>query len=384
MSRCLASLAFGLIVCSHAAPVSLAQEPSAEAVLKTHDLRRSGVTYVLPAEAEVQKRLNEARTLYQRLTLARMQQREFEQGAWDTKQMIQQMTQQRIMLNQQLSQMATTQEYNRVVGMINQINDQIHLMSQQLADPAMRKGIDAQIPARREAYLQAVLDLRQVVDKAHAAYEELARAEDVTSALAALNEKSKVKYTLGPSRTFLANVKLLEKVEGLVLSETVELRKEGGIYWVDVTFNGKVTRPLAFDTGASSVVLPAGLAAEIGLKPDKDDPTVRVQVADGSTVEAKQSTIPSVRVGKFTVKDVSCIVMPAAKEGVPPLLGQTFLKNFIHKFNGESGTLVLTEVETPEAEKPAPRAKAAPRSSRPNVKRQAPVIERPPAPAGPG
>jgi predicted aspartyl protease len=64
-----------------------------------------------------------------------------------------------------------------------------------------------------------------------------------------------------------------------------------------VNFNGKVTQPLAYDTGASSVVLPASLAAQIGLKPGKDDPTVRAQVADGSVVEAKPMTIPSVREG---------------------------------------------------------------------------------------
>jgi clan AA aspartic protease (TIGR02281 family) len=224
-----------------------------------------------------------------------------------------------------------------------------------------------------------VLDLRQLVDRTNAAYAELAQDAEITSALAALNQASKVKLTLGPSRTYLANAKLLEKVEGSVLSETIELRKEGGIYWVDATFNGKVTRPLAFDTGASAVVLPAALAAAIGLKPGPGDPTVRAQVADGSVVEAKQMTIPSVRVGKFTVKDVVCIVMPADKPDVPPLLGQTFLKNFSHKFNGEAGTLVLSEVETPESGRPEPTAtsasKAATRSARTRPQTQSPVLE---------
>jgi clan AA aspartic protease (TIGR02281 family) len=123
-----------------------------------------------------------------------------------------------------------------------------------------------------------------------------------------------------------------------------------------VTFNGKVTKPLAYDTGASSVVLPASLAAQIGLKPGKDDPTVRAQVVDGSVVEAKQMTIPSVRVGKFTFKDVVCIVMTADRKNAPPLLGQTFLRNLTYKFSG--GTLVLTRVETSEADKTVSRKKA--------------------------
>ena len=86
-------------------------------------------------------------------------------------------------------------------------------------------------------------------------------------------------------------------------------------------------------------------------------------------------TIPSVRVGSFTVQDVVCIVMPADKEDVSSLLGQTFLKNFTHQFSGETGTLCL-QVETPEVEKVAPRAKTWCASS--NKKRQAPAIERSP------
>jgi clan AA aspartic protease (TIGR02281 family) len=384
MFHSLASLAIGLSVCSLAA-VSGAEDGASEEVLKGHDLRRSGTTYILPAEAEVQKKLNEARALYQRLTYAQARQRELEYGTANAKQMTQQMTQQRILLNQQLTQANSVQDHNRLVAMINQLSDQIDLMNQQVNDPAMRKEVNSQVPISREAYMQAVLDLRQLVDKATAAYEELAKDEEVTAALGALGQKAKVKPALGPSRTFLANVKLLEKVEGSVLTESVELRKEGGIYWVDVTFNGKVTKPLAFDTGASSIVLPAAMAAEIGLKPGKGDPTVKAQVADGSVIEAKEMTIPSVRVGKFTVKNVTCIVMPAEKEDVPPLLGQTFLKNFTHKFSGDSGRLVLSQVETPEAEKAAPQPKTttrSPRTKRPS-QTQAPSIERSPNPGSP-
>src|SRR5258707_12340938 len=104
MSRCLASLAIGLLLLSPPAIVAGADGPSAcsEEVLKAHGLRRSGTTYVVPAEAEVQKKIGEARTLYQRLNFAWMQQRTLEQGTSNNKQMIQQMTQQRIFLNQQL------------------------------------------------------------------------------------------------------------------------------------------------------------------------------------------------------------------------------------------------------------------------------------------
>ena len=83
--------------------------------------------------------------------------------------------------------------------------------------------------------------------------------------------------------------------------------------------------------------------------PGPNDPTVRCQVADGSIVEAKQMTVPSMRVGKFTIKDVSCTIMPADKKDVPPLLGQTFQKNFMFKFSPDSGKLVLSRIESPDA-----------------------------------
>ncbi|HEY2156227.1 MAG TPA: retropepsin-like aspartic protease, partial [Isosphaeraceae bacterium] len=168
------------------------------------------------------------------------------------------------------------------------------------------------------------------------------------------------KLTLGPSKAFLANVKLLENAEKSVLTENVPLRKEGGIFWVDVTFNGKVTKQMAFDTGASTVVLPADFASEIGLRPGPESPEVECQVADGSVVKARASSIPVMRVGQFTVRDVPCVVMPASKKDVPPLLGQTFQRNFTFKFNADAGKLSLTRVDVPDAPaKPAAKGKSA-------------------------
>ena len=70
-------------------------------------------------------------------------------------------------------------------------------------------------------------------------------------------------------------------------------------------------------------------------------------------------TIPSLRVGKFTIKDVECVVMPTEKKNVPALLGQSFHKHFTYKFTPETGKLVLSKVETPEPVKPGPKPKAA-------------------------
>jgi clan AA aspartic protease (TIGR02281 family) len=353
----------GLILFLPAA-LSLAADPPADAALKEKGLRRSATTYVLAAEAEVQKRLNKARALYRTAAAAAAQKAQFERELEFGKAQMQEAEQQLIQLNQQLAQGdLPTQQHNYLVGTINSLNLKLSQMRRQGSEDT-RQVVGARLASDREEFLQSVLDLRLLVDKTNTAYAELANDADVKAALEGLNGSgaTKVKYTLGPSRAYLANVKVLESVEANVMSEDVILKKEGGVYWVDATFNGKVTKPMVFDTGASSVVLSAELAASIGLTPGPNDPIVTAQVADGSKVTAHRMTIPSIRVGKFTVANVDCIVMPADKKDVPPLLGQTFQRNFSIKMNADAGKLVLSRLETAEADSasstPAAKAKA--------------------------
>jgi len=336
--------------------VALGDEP-AEGVLKAKGLRKSASTYVLAGEAEVQRKLTEARAAYKQMGNALARRQAYERGLRENEQVIRELTERRIALNQQLAEVETAAQNNQLVAMVNGVTDRLNLLRSQAGDEDAKRSLDAQASRSREAYVQAVIDLRPVVDAVASGYAGLAGDEGVKGALDSLNKLAKAKVALGPSRAFLANVALLEKAEASVLSESVDLRKEGGIFWLDVTFNGKLTRPMAFDTGAADVVLPAELAAQIGLRPGKDDPVVRCRVADGSIVEARQMTVPSMRVGKFTVKDVMCTVMPADKANVPPLLGQTFQRNFSLKFSPDSGKLVLSKVEDPEA--PAPKAAPA-------------------------
>ena len=53
--------------------------------------------------------------------------------------------------------------------------------------------------------------------------------------------------------------------------------------------------------------------------------TVECVVADGTKVQAKEMIVRTVTVGRLTVKDVTCVVMPKEKGDVFPLLGQSFL-----------------------------------------------------------
>ena len=355
-------LCTGLALLAVAAAVAArADDASPESVLKDKGLKKAGTSYVLPAEAEVQKKLNAARSLYQKVGQITMQKEAIEEGHDEAQAQLMEMEQQRVFLNQQYTQAGSVEDRNLIVAQINALNGQMKLLQNQNGAGGGEKPQypGAKLAMYREEFMEAVLDLRTVIDKAKKDYAALAADESVKAALAALNGKSKAKSTLGPSRTFLSNEATLATVEANVLTEDVELRTEGGVHWLDVTFNGKTTRPMVFDTGASSVVLPADLAEEIGLKPGPKDEKVKARVADGSEVEARRTTIPSVRVGKFTVKNVEAIVMPADKKDVPPLLGQSFHKFFTYKFSADAGRLVLAQVETPQA-----KAKAAAEKSK--------------------
>jgi clan AA aspartic protease (TIGR02281 family) len=345
-----------------------ADETSPEAVLKGHGLKRSGSAYILTSEADIQKKISEARLISRKLTLSVNQQQAFEHGTEGRQAFAQQLVQQSSVLNEQIREIdqqidnlgaagggnnfaivqhnQLVRDRNQFILTFNEVNNRLSMLRSQTGDTKWKQDVDAEVARGREAYIQAVLNLRELVDTTTRQYAEITKLDDVKQALASLGPKSKTTLKLGPSKEFLANVKLLEKVEKSVLTEEVELRRTHGVYEVDVTFNGKVTVPMVFDTGASLTTISSELAARIGLKPSPSDDTLELSVADGSVIKAKRMTIPSLRVGKFTVNDVECAVMPADKRDVPLLLGQSFHRYFTYKFTGASGRLVVSKVET--------------------------------------
>ena len=243
--------------------------------------------------------------------------------------------------------------HNQLAARFNEINDQLGLLEMHRRPTrASSKTSITRCRNNERHYIQAILDLRELVDSTTRRYAELARDETVKSALDTLASKSKSPLKLGPSRGFDESVKQLVNREKSVLSKAVEMRRKGGVFEVDVTFNGSVTTPMIFDTGASFVALSAEFAAKIGLNPQPSDPTVQLHDATGGVTAAKLMTISTVRVGPFTANNVDCVVLPANKRDVPLLLGQSFINQFTHKV--DNGRLLLSKVDTNE-----PQGKAA-------------------------
>lgn len=369
MIRFFPMLLSGLVLIAAAFPVPIsAQEKAAEDVLKEKGLRRAGTTYVLSAESEFSRKLTAARSLFRGLSLALRQQEAMLQNSEANKVLMRNLLQQRILLNRQLPNASTVEQHNRIVAMVNQLGDQITLLNQGSDVHEATKDARSQIAQRRDAYIQALIELRSLLDATSKRYAELADDAEVKEALAAANHKTKARLTLGPSRGFLANVKSLEKAEGGILTETIPLHHHDGVFWIDVTLNNKTTIPMVFDTGASGITLSTGLAAQAGLKPSESDRLVTYHIADGSTGQAKAMKISTVRVGRFTAEDVDCLIMPEQKTNVPPLLGGSFLRNFTFKMNQDAGTVTLSRIETADNSRPAARKRVSTRPTSPSPK----------------
>jgi aspartyl protease family protein len=359
----------GLVVLMAAVPAAGADSP--EDLLKARGLKRVGSTYILGSEGDIQKKTAELRALYNQLGAAARQHAETEQQVEGQKEMMRELLRQRVVLiqqitafDQQIQNFGRTPDLlsrrNEVVNAYNGILDQINLLrSGEGSDAKVQDRLQSEVSRRREGFMQSVLDLRQLVDQVAKSYAELANDAAVKEAVDTLGRTSKSKPKLGPSTQFTANVKLLERIEKSVITDSVDLRKQGGVFWVDATFNGKVVKPMVFDTGAGITTIPARLAEEIGLKPSPSDPVVQCETADGTVVEARRMTIPSLRVGRFLVNSVDCAVMPATKGDVAPLLGQSFHRYFTYKFTPESGHLIMSRIETPESQATAKPARPA-------------------------
>jgi uncharacterized coiled-coil DUF342 family protein len=89
----------------------------------------------------------------------------------------------------------------------------LNQLKSQPADPKAKEKIDSDVRDRRDAYHEAILELRKLVDSATAKYDEFATNVEVKKALDAIGKGQREKPKLGPSHDFQTNVKTVEKLE---------------------------------------------------------------------------------------------------------------------------------------------------------------------------
>ncbi|MGO9597813.1 MAG: retroviral-like aspartic protease family protein [Isosphaeraceae bacterium] len=339
-------------------------------VLASHELKRSGTTWVLGDETTVLKNLREARDLYHQAESGLMQRHQLEYNRQERNETIEQLRMQSDMfaqrireLDQQLYDLVPqggnyyvqiqrdqlAREHNMLAAQLNQVNNELNRLREQSKDRDQKSQIDGEAAQSREKYMDSVIELRKSVDNVLAKYASLAKNADVQKALEALSATTKNKHKLGPSKALNDAIKKLEKSEAAVKSESIELHRQNGVDHVYATL-GKVPAKMVFDTGAGLTTISSVLAKKIGLKVRPGDQTIELKTADGTTIKAKQMTIPSVRVSKFTVANVECAVMPEEKGDIDPLLGQSFFKHFKVEYSPEGRTLRLKRLETTESD----------------------------------
>ena len=183
-------------------------------------------------------------------------------------------------------------------------------------------------------------------DEAVKKYNVVVRDGTVKAALEKLNAGAEgTKLTAGPSAEFTAAVADLDRWRSEVNSEAIPMRDEHGVYTVEVLVNGERLR-MVVDTGASHVTLPWETAEKLKITPGEKDRDVKMKLANGAIIDGKLITLKSVRVGRFTVNDVTCVVLQQGLSDPPTMLGSSFFSHFVVKINQNKGELHLTEVTT--------------------------------------
>jgi len=136
------------------------------------------------------------------------------------------------------------------------------------------------------------------------------------------------------------------------LSETIQLRQQGGTYLVPVRINDAITLDFLIDSGASEVTIPADVFLTLSRTHTVGQGdflgTGKYILADGSTQASERFRLHEVRVGNHVISDVVANVAPVKSRY--PLLGQTFLSKLsVWSIDNDRGVLILSDRGAPAA-----------------------------------
>lgn len=347
----------GVLALAPAAPAAPAAAPARGAAgaagetLSTKGLTKSGITYVLAGEKEVLEGMRPLMVLKSKFDADARSRAGLERTETMIKGYIANADFQRRNLLQKLATVTDPTQNNHLIAQIKIIESQ--MKEAEGAKEENEKKLSGLGEKTREDYVTQVLDLSGKAEAVTKQYADLAADPEVKTALAAAKGK------LGPSEAFAGAARRLKMMRGTFSSDTISVKDEGNVRKVEVTINGKLTRSMILDSGASIVSIPADLAKDLALVPDADSPILHIQMADGKVVEARQMTLKSMRVGPFTVEDVDCAVLPATLISAEPLLGNTFLNHFIYKLDPTANELHMVRIGGTEDKQAAAGGKPA-------------------------
>lgn len=310
-------------------------------ILKDNGLTLSGNAYVLTGEKAV---LDDMKTLQKTKRKADTDTRirkGYEARIKSSKNLIEQSAKEYEHLNDRLALARTVDAHNGIIMRMNRLAVQAKEAvetQKDLQDKIGKLGSDSEMK-----YVDDLAALKTKADAVQKKYDELASDAAVKTAIEKANASAASPAKLGPSPAFASAMKDLTKWQASVNSEAITISEEGGVQTVEVRLNGEPHR-MVLDNGSSFISLPAELAAQLKMVPGPQDPTVKMRIADGNLIEGRMMMLKSVRLGRFTVDNVACVVLQSGLHDAPALLGNSFLSHFVVKIDQQAGKLQLTEV----------------------------------------
>jgi aspartyl protease family protein len=313
--------------------------------IKTNGLTLSGAAYVLNDESDILKQLPALRTTKKQVDedarIRKALQAKINSSATFSAQSAKEHDQ----LNDKLSVINDRVAHNRIVLRMNQ------LVIKMKESAASRKESEEKLAKLDQTlttkYVDDVLALDTKAQSALKTYTTLSLDPAVKAALEKANRSASARANLGPTTAFVAAAGELTKYRTDIDSEAISLTEEGGVHGLSVLVNGAPVN-MIIDSGASMVTLPGEIAENLNLVPGTKDPTVEMKLADGHVIQVRKMTLKTVRVGRFTVENVTCAVMAKGLNNAPAVLGNSFLSHFVVKLDQKAGQLHLIEVETGE------------------------------------
>ena len=334
-------------------PMPQAPPPSFDSpreLLAAKGLGEYGEYWSVSEESELRKRLTTAQKLWRQVVEAQRNVEKAQETVARGNAVMLGHIQTMGQLGAQLKVVRTVADNNRIVGAMDELKSRTLLASRQFKE--LEKSRDRTLGAalsKSSEFEEHLLEFRGLYDKVKNDYQVLSADTAVTEAIRQFNETSDKTYRLGPRTLFDRLGKQLEGLESKVFSEAIPLRRgDGELWYVSVAFNGRHAKEMAIDTGASVIAMSWATAQELQLTPGADAPTVYAQVADGSVVPCRQVFAEVVRVGKFTVENVECMVMSPGLPDSTPLLGLSFFKNFSFRIDSGKGRLIMSQIDTSE------------------------------------
>ena len=309
--------------------------------LKAKGLVRSGNNYVLAGEAEVLEAMKSLRQNRRQAERETQQRKKAEDKIAANQKFIKDGIKEYKESERRLPKVKDAAIHNRMVTRMNALAAKV---KEAIGSQASLEEEANALPSEgKTKFVEALAALAPKVETLAAKYKDLAADPTIKALVEKAGAAAGPRPTVGPSPDFTKAVDEVATWRSQLESEAIPLREHGGVYTVQTVVNGQALQ-MILDTGASHVTLPAEVAKKLELTPTEQDPTVKMKLANGAIIEGKLMTLKSVRVGRFTVPNVSCVVLQDGLPEAPTILGTSFLSHFVVKLSQSARELHLTEI----------------------------------------